>query len=372
LARCATSPSTHAAPARGSPGALWNDVDRATADHALATTGGLISHTGVGGLTLGGGIGWLMRKHGLTVDNLVGAEVVIADGRVVQASEAEYDDLFWALRGGGGNFGVVTRFTFALHPVRSVLAGMVLYPASRAGAILRFFRELTATAPDDLTALFAFMTAPPAPFIPDHLQGAPIVGIVVCWTGDVTQGAEALRPLRMFGPPAVDLITEMPYVALQSMLDSGAAPGQRNFMKAAYFDQLSETAIDTLVERAVWPTSPLTQVHLHHLGGAVARIEPRATPYGQRRASYVMNVIATWTDPAESDSHIAWARALYAAMAPHSNGAAYINFLGEEGDARVLSAYGAENFARLAEAKRQYDPANVFRFNQNIRVAEHM
>src|SRR4029077_8902636 len=168
-------------------GALWSDVDRATADHGLATTGGLISHTGVGGLTLGGGIGWLMRKHGLTVDNLVGAEVVLADGRLVQASEAEYDDLFWALRGGGGHFGVVTRFTFALHPVRNVLAGMVLYPASRAGAILRFFRELTATAPDDLTALFAFMTAPPAPFIPEPLQGTPIVGIVVCWTGDPAQ-----------------------------------------------------------------------------------------------------------------------------------------------------------------------------------------
>jgi FAD/FMN-containing dehydrogenase len=349
-------------------GALWSDVDRATAAHGLATTGGLISHTGVGGLTLGGGIGWLMRKHGLTIDNLRAAEVVLADGRTVRADTGENADLFWALRGGGGNFGVVTRFEFELHPVTNVLAGMVMYPAARAGAMLRFFREITAEAPDELTALFAFLIAPPAPFIAPHLQGTPMAAIVLCWAGDPARGVEVLRPLRTFGPPAVDAIAEMPYVALQSMLDPGAAPGLHYYMKAAYFDALGDDAIDTLVAHASHPASPLSQVHLHHLGGAVARVADAATAYRHRRAPYLLNIIAGWPDPVASETHVGWARAIYDAAAVHSNGASYVNFLGEEGDARVASAYGAENFARLQEIKRSYDPTNVFRHNQNIRA----
>jgi FAD/FMN-containing dehydrogenase len=349
-------------------GALWSDVDRATGLHGLATTGGLISHTGVGGLTLGGGIGWLMRKHGLAIDNLVGAEIVLADGRVVRASSDENADLFWALRGGGGNFGVVTRFDFRLHPVRNVLAGMVMYPAARAKEMLRFFREQTAHAPDELTALFAFLLAPPAPFIPQTLHGAPMCAIVLCWCGDPARGAETLAPLRAFGPPAVDAIAEMPYVVLQAMLDAGAPRGMRYFMKSAYYDTLSDAAIDALAGAAQHPSSPFSQVHLHHLGGAIARIDSDATPYGHRRAAYALNVIAGWSDAASGDAHVAWARAVHSAGAVYGNGAAYVNFLGDEGAARIASAYGDENFARLRRIKARYDPANVFRYNQNIPV----
>ncbi len=352
--------------ARVGGGALWADVDRATAAHGLATTGGMISHTGVGGLTLGGGIGWLMRRHGLTIDNLVGAEVVLADGRTVSAGAGEHHDLFWALRGGGGNFGVVTRFDFQLHPVSGVLAGMVMHPMARARAMLQFFRELTAEAADELTALFSFMTAPPAPFIPAHLHGSPMVAIAVCWAGDLERGAAALRPLRTFGPPAVDAIAEMPYAAWQAQLDPGAQPGWSYTMKAAYFDSLSDAAIDALVDHAAEPSSPLSQVHVHHMGGAVSRVDPRATAYGQRAAAYLVNIPAAWVDLASADLHVGWTRALHDAIAPHSNGGAYVNFLGDEGDARVRAAFGAESFARLAQVKRAYDPGDVFRFNQHI------
>jgi FAD/FMN-containing dehydrogenase len=354
------------ATARVGGGALWSDFDRAGAAHGLATTGGLISHTGVGGLTLGGGIGWLMRKHGLAIDNLIGAEVVLADNRVMRASADENADLFWALRGGGGNFGVVTRFDFRLHPVRDVVAGMVMYPAARAREMLRFFREQTAEAPDELTALFAFLVAPPAPFIPSALHGAPMCAIVLCWCGDRARGAEVLAPWRAFGPPAVDAVAEMPYVALQSMLDPGAPRGMRYYMKSAFYDVLSDAAIDALACAAQEPSSPLSQVHLHHLGGAIARIESHATPYGHRTAAYVLNVIAGWPDAAGSDAHIGWARGVYSAGAAYANGAAYVNFLGDEGDARVASAYGEDNFARLRRLKDVYDPKNVFRYNQNV------
>jgi FAD/FMN-containing dehydrogenase len=352
--------------ARVGGGALWSDVDKATAAHGLATTGGLISHTGVGGLTLGGGIGWLMRKHGLAVDNLVGAEVVLADGRVVDASADDNADLFWALRGGGGNFGVVTELRFRLHPVRNVLAGMVVHPMARAAELLRFFRAQTDHAPDELTAMFAFTLAPPAPFVPPALHGQPVAAIVLCWCGDPGRGAEVLAPLRAFGPPAADAIGEMPYVALQSMLDPGAPRGMHYYMKGAFFDTLTDDAIDALAGAAAQPSSPLSQVHLHHLGGAVARVDGQATPYGHRRARFALNIIAGWPDAGGRDAHTGWARGVYDAASRFSNGAAYVNFLGDEGDARVASAYGEANFARLKELKRKYDPKNVFRFNQNI------
>ncbi|HYL02716.1 MAG TPA: FAD-binding oxidoreductase [Steroidobacteraceae bacterium] len=353
--------------ARVGGGCLWSHVDTATAAHGLATTGGLVSHTGVGGLTLGGGIGWLMRKHGLTIDNLLSAEVVLADGTLVRACESENADLFWALRGGGGNFGVVTEFEFRLHPVRTVIAGMVLYPASRANAMLRFYREFAATAPDELTTVFAFLTAPPAPFIPAQLQGSPVVAIVACWTGDLERGAAVLRPLRAYGPPAHDLLGEMPYVALQSMLDAGAASGRHYHMKSANFGDLSDTAIDDIVAGAARMTSPLSQVHLHHLGGAVSRVAADATAYANRNAAYILNLIPSWSDPAETASHVDWARAVFDRAVAHSNGSVYVNFLGDEGQSRVKAAFGADKYLRLARIKRRYDPDNVFRHNQNIR-----
>jgi FAD/FMN-containing dehydrogenase len=345
-------------------GALWSDVDGATSAQGLATTGGLISHTGVGGLTLGGGIGWLMRKHGLAIDNLVGAEVVLADGRTVSAHEGENEDLYWGLRGGGGNFGVVTRFDFRLHPVRQVLAGMVLHPAARAKELLQFFRDFTANAPDELTALFASLVAPPAPFIPPPLQGTSMVAVVVCWCGDPVGGEAALRALRSFGPPAVDAIMEMPYAVLQSMLDAGAPAGWRYHMKATYLDDLDGGAIDALAGHAPLP-SPLSQVHVHHLGGAVSRVEPGATPYPHRRSPFLANLIAACPPTESPDAHASWARSLYDALLPHSSKTGYVNFLGDEGDARVRAAYG-DNFARLARIKHAYDPGNVFRHNHNI------
>ena len=353
--------------ARASGGCLWQHLDAATAEHGLATTGGLISHTGVGGLTLGGGIGWLMRKHGLAIDNLIAAEVVLADGNQVRASETENADLFWALRGGGGNFGVVTSFEFRLHPVKTVVAGMTLYPATRANAILRFWRELTQSAPDELTTMFAFLTAPPAPFIPPHLQGTPMVAILACYAGDPAAGAEAVRPLRSYGPPAVDLIGEMPYVALQSMLDPGAPHGLHYYMKSAQLDELTDAAIDDIALGAKEMTSPLSAVHLHHLGGAVARVPEGATAYAGRRSAYTFNIIPAWQDGSTSATHIAWTRALYDLAAKHSNGSVYVNFLGDEGPDRVRAAFGAEKFAKLGQIKRRYDPENIFRFNQNIR-----
>ena len=352
--------------ARVGGGCLWSHLDAATAAHGLATTGGMISHTGVGGLTLGGGIGWLMRKHGLTIDNLAAAEVVLASGEQVRASEVENADLFWALRGGGGNFGVVTSFEFRLHPMRNVLAGMVLYPASRANAVLRFFREFTEAVPDEFTALFAFLTTPPAPFIPPHLQGTPMVAIVGCWSGDLTRGAEALRPLRHYGPPALDLIGEMPYSALQGMLDPGAPHGLHYHMKSAYFADLSDVAIDAIVAGATRMASPLSQVHVHQLGGAVSRVPDDATAYSNRGAAFALNIIPAWADPGSSAAHIGWARELFEAVARHGNGSAYLNFLGDEGQERVRAAFGPRKHERLARIKRRYDPENVFRYNQNI------
>jgi hypothetical protein len=238
---------------------------------------------------------------------------------------------------------------------------------ARAPELLRVFRELTARAPDELTALFSFMLAPPAPFVPPALHGAPVAAIVVCWCGDPARGAEVLAPLRAFGPPAADAIGEMPYVALQSMLDAGAPRGMRYYMKGAFFDTLSDDALDALARVAAQPSSPLSQVHLHHLGGAVARVDAQATPYGHRRAGYALNIIAGWPG-GPGDAHLAWARGVYDAANPFTNGASYVNFLGDEGDARIASAYGETNFARLQELKRKYDPQNVFRYNQNIPI----
>jgi FAD/FMN-containing dehydrogenase len=353
--------------AAAEPGVTWAEFDRAAAAFGLATTGGLISTTGIAGFTLGGGIGWLMRAHGLTCDNLLSAEVVTADGRTLQASEAENPDLFWALRGGGGNFGIVTRFEYRLHPVSSVTAGLVLHPAARASEMLRHYREIAATAPDALTMMFGFLTAPPAPFVPQRLQGKPAVAVLVCHTGDPAEGAELVRPIKAMGPPAADAIGVMPYTALQSMLDAGAPAGLLNYWKGAYLDELSDAAIETLVEHGARMGSPLCQLHVHQMGGAVARVAPEATAYSHRRAGFAVNVVGMWGDPSESDRHTGWARATAAALAPFATGGVYVNFLGDEGEQRVRAAYSEGTYARLAELKAKYDPENVFRLNQNIR-----
>ncbi|MDB4983175.1 MAG: linked oxidase domain protein [Myxococcales bacterium] len=351
--------------ARAEGGATWADLDAATQAHGLATTGGLISSTGVGGLTLGGGIGWLMRRHGLTCDNLLAANVVTAAGRVVRASDDENAELFWALRGGGGNFGVVTRFEFRLHPVTTVLGGMLLFQASRAPEVLRRYRDIIADAPDELTSLLAFLFAPPAPFIPEPLRGQPVVAIVLCHCGPGEEAQRDVAALRALRPDA-DLLAPMPYVALQGMLDAGAPRGLQNYFKSAYLSGLSDGAIDRLVAGAAKLPSPMSQIHLHHMGAAVARVAEDATACGNRDAAYAMNIIATFPDAAATAAHVAWARDVAAAAAPFGTGGVYVNFLGDEGGDRVRAAYGPAKFARLSALKAKLDPENLFRLNQNI------
>jgi FAD/FMN-containing dehydrogenase len=350
------------------PGATWADFDTATAAHHLATTGGLISTTGVAGLTLGGGIGWLQRKHGLSCDNMIAADVVTAAGEKARASATEHPELLWGLRGGGGNFGVVTKFVFALHPVSIVLGGMMLFPFDRGKAVLTAFREWAADLPDDGSMLAAIVTAPPELFVPPQLVGQKVVAILGCWCGAVDAGIAALEPLRQLGP-SVDVFGPMPYSALQSMLDGGAVHGLRNYFRGGYIADLDDEVIDVALEHGARMSSPMSQIHFHQMGGAVGRIAPDATAFSGRDAGYTYNLISTWTDPGEDVQHIAANRELAAAMAPLSAGGAYVNFLGDSGADRVQAAYGGALYERLARLKREYDPANLFNRNQNIRPA---
>jgi FAD/FMN-containing dehydrogenase len=347
------------------PGATWADFDAATAAHGLASTGGLISSTGVAGLTLGGGIGWLQRAYGLACDNLVGADVVTSSGEVVRADDANRPDLMWGLRGGGGNFGIVSSFEFALHPVSTVLGGLMLFGWDRAGEVLATFREWAAEMPDEGTMLAAVMTAPPEPFVPEHLVGRPVLGIVGCWCGDPDAGQAALGALREL-KPEVDLFGPIPYPALQGMLNGGAPSGARNYFRAGYADGLPDAMIDVLVEHGSRLPSPMSAIHIHQMGGAVGRVAPDATAFGNRGAAFAYNLVSTWTDAGEDAQHIDANRALAAALEPWSTGGAYVNFLGEEGVARIRAAYGDSTYERLALLKRTYDPENLFCRNQNI------
>jgi FAD/FMN-containing dehydrogenase len=344
--------------ARVEPGATWKEFDQETQQYGLATTGGLISSTGVAGFTLGGGIGWLVRKHGLACDNLISAEVVIASGQLVHANAGEHPDLYWGLRGGGGNFGVVTAFEFALHPVSTVVGGVVAHPLPRAREVLHFYRRFIATAPDELTTLVNFATTP---------EGKQIIGLAACYAGPVEQGAEVMRPLKEFGPPAMDMMGPLPYTALQQANDPRAPAGLQNYWKAAFLRDLSDEAIEAMIEYATHATSPLSMIHLHQLGGAMNRVAADATAFGHRDSGFVVNIIGMWPAPGDNDKHIDWARGLFAALEPCAHGA-YINFLGDEGEARVRAAYDT-NYERLVALKNKYDPTNLFRLNQNIRPA---
>jgi FAD/FMN-containing dehydrogenase len=354
--------------ARAEPGLTWGEFDRETQAFGLATTGGLVSTTGISGFTLGGGIGWLVREYGPTCDNLLSADVVTADGRLVTASPHENADLFWGIRGGGGNFGVVTSFEYRLHPVGPmVLGGLVLHPVAKAKELLRFYRDFAAKAPEELTTLVVFITAPPAPFIPETLQGAPMVGVALCYSGRMEDGAQVVQPLKEFGPPSVDLVGPIPYRVLQSMFDAGAPSGLLNYWKSEYLEDLSDEAIEVLAERVMGISSPLTQVHVHHLGGALSRVAEDETAFGHRKLPFILNIISLWTDPAQSTSQTRWTREFHNAMRRFSGGGVYVNFLGEEGEDRVRAAYGDAKYRRLAALKDKYDPTNFFRRNQNIR-----
>jgi FAD/FMN-containing dehydrogenase len=355
--------------ARAQAGLTWGELDRETQLFGLATTGGRVSTTGIGGLILGSGSGWLERKHGLSADNLVSADVVTADGRLLHAAEDENPELFWGLRGGGGNFGIVTSFELRLHRVGPLLlAGMLLHPAERARELVHFYRAFMELAPDEVLSALAFITAPAAPFVPQAMRGKPAVAVVLGWVGDPADGAVALEPMRDFGPPAVDLVQPMPYVALQSMLDDGAGEeGKRQYWKAENLDQLSDDAIDTIVDGALRPSSPLSQVLLIPLGGAYGRVPNDATALGDRDAPWQFHAFGIWHDEAESDRHVAWVRGLARALEPHTRSGIYLNYTSDEGDERVESAYGREKYRRLVALKDEYDPHNVFSLNQNIR-----
>jgi FAD/FMN-containing dehydrogenase len=350
------------------PGATWADFDTATAAEGLATTGGLISSTGVAGLTLGGGIGWLQRKYGLSCDNLMGADVVTADGDVVRASETERPDLLWGLRGGGGNFGIVSSFEFALHPVGTVLGGLLLFPIARGNEVLTMFRDWAAGAPDEASMLAAIITAPPEPFVPPALIGQKAVAILGCWCGEPDAGIAAIKPLRALGP-AADVFGPMPYVALQGMLDGGAAKGMRNYFRGGFVADLDDRIIDIALEHGARMPSPMSQIHFHQMGGAVGRVATDATAFSGRHAGYTYNVVSTWTEPPEDSQHMTANRDLASALAAVSVGGAYVNFAGDADVDRVRSLYGDEIYDRLARLKREYDPANLFSRNQNIRPA---
>lgn len=361
-------PAAHRAWAGG--GATWGEVDRATQTYGLAVTGGLVTHTGIGGLTLGGGLGHLMRRCGLTCDNLVGAELVTAEGATLAVNEDEDAELLWGLRGGGGNFGVVTRFRYRLYEVGpDVIAGVAMYPLVEGHEVLRFYRDWSSGLPDAMTTIVNLRAAPTAPFLPTEVHGRPVLAIVVCWSGPVDEGERALRPLRRFKRPLVDLIARKPYLEHQSMFDLAAPPGLQNYMKNANLASLPDGAIEILVEHARRITSPLSVAQVYQLGGAVSRVPEDATAYSDRGARFNAVVNAQWTDQHDprAEEHVQWVRDFHTALSGFATGGAYVNFLMNEGQHRVRAAYGAAKFERLVALKQRYDPQNAFRLNQNIR-----
>jgi FAD/FMN-containing dehydrogenase len=353
-------------------GATLADLDRATQAYGLATPLGINSTTGVGGLTLGGGFGWLSRKYGLTVDNLLAAEVVTADGGLIRASEVDDAELFWALRGGGGNFGVVTRFELRLHPVGpQVLCGLVVYSAEHADEVLRRYREQAAALPEETSAWAVLRSAPPLPFLDAAAHGQPALILAILHCGSEDAGRRALEPLRRLAAPLGEQIGMMPYVAWQQAFDPLLAPGARNYWKSHNFVQLDDGLIDVLVRSAQMAPSPHCEIFVGQLGGATERIAPDATAYPHRDARYVINVHGRWESADQDDTGIAWARSLYRDAAPFSTGGVYVNFLTADESERVRAAYGG-NYERLRAAKRRYDPANLFRMNQNIPAASRI
>jgi len=352
------------------PGLTWSEFDHETQAFGLAVTGGLVSSTGITGFTLGGGIGWLLRRYGLTCDSLISADVVTADSQVVTASEQEHPELFWALRGGGGNFGVVTSLEYRLHPVGpQVFAGAVFYAGAAAVQVLRGWRDLTATLPDDLTTLVNVLIAPPVPFLPETVHGQLVIAVLGVYAGSVEDGSTAAQPLRTLADPVADLMGPMPYTAMQSLLDPLWTAGAQNYFTAALLDRLTDDTIDTLLARHAAGSAPVRELHLHHGGGAMAQVPAGATAFAHRNAKYVLNIIARSPDRAGFAEHADWARATHQAMDPWSTGGAYVNFISEPGQDKVQASYPPDTYARLVAVKDRYDPTNLFQLNQNIRPA---
>jgi FAD/FMN-containing dehydrogenase len=347
---------------RAEPGLTWAEFDAETQKYGLATTGGVVSTTGIAGLTLGGGVGWLARTHGLSCDNLVSVDIVTADGQLRTANAAENQDLFWAVRGGGGNFGVVTALEYRVHQIGpQVLAGLLVWPRAMAGDVLRAYRDFTQTAPEDACAYAALATSP---------DGAPIVVVVGFHHGAVEQGESLFAPLRRLGPPVVDALQAMPYTAAQQMLDGLIPPGNRVYWKSSILRGIDDEVLDTIVEHSDSMASPLTQAIIEFYGGAINRVGTQDTAYPLRDATYALNAISAWTAPDDDSTNIAWARRIWDAVERLSPGSVYVNFLGvgDQGEERVKAAYGP-NYARLTSVKATYDPSNLFHLNQNIKPA---
>jgi FAD/FMN-containing dehydrogenase len=346
--------------ARAEAGVKWLDFDYETQAFGLATTGGTASDTGIAGLTLGGGLGWLSSKYGLTVDNLISADVVLADGRFVTASATEHADLFWGLRGGSGNFGVVTSFEYQLHVVgATVLGGMVAYPLGKAKEVLRFYREFNKAAPDELTTYALFVTPP---------GSDTVVALCCCYSGPLDKGEEVVHPLRIFGPPAQDQLGPMPYVALQRMFDDAFPTGSYYYTKGDFLEDLSDAAIDVFTEYAATKPSPLSGVMVQTIRGAAGRVPSDAMAFAHRRLPYAPVIVSQWLEVADAEKNVAWARDFGGALQAFAGGGVYVNDLGYDDTARVRTAYGA-NYERLVVLKRKYDPENLFRLNPNIKPA---
>jgi FAD/FMN-containing dehydrogenase len=352
---------------RVEPGVTLGELDAATQEHGLALPVGINSTTGIAGLTLGGGFGWLSRKNGMTIDNLIAADVVTANGDLVRASAEDHPDLFWALRGGGGNFGVVTSFEFQLAPVGpEVLSGLIVHPGSDARACLDFYRDFAAHSPDELTTWVVMRKAPPLPFLSEEVHGTDVLVFAVMYNGDMTSGEQAVQALRDYGNPIADAIGPHPFVGWQTAFDPLLTPGARNYWKSHNFSELSDGLLDLLVAKAQALPSGHSEIFIAQLGGAQGRVDAAATAYWHRDAAFVMNVHTRWEDAADDERCIAWARKLFDETGAHATGGVYVNFMPEDETDRVGNAYGG-NHDRLVEIKTKYDPTNLFRVNHNIR-----
>jgi FAD/FMN-containing dehydrogenase len=352
---------------RAGAGVLLGELDRETQPFGLAVPAGIVTHTGLAGLTLGGGIGWLQRRYGLTVDQLLSAELVTAAGERLRASEDENPDLFWGIRGGGGNFGVVTEFEFRLNPVGpQVLAGPLFWPMEDSPELLRFYREWIAAAPDELMTIVLHRKAPPLPAVPAELHGRLVVIVVCCYAGSIEAGEEAIAPLRAFGSPLLDLCEPKPFIEHQAMFDASFPHGQWYYMRACDVAELSDEVIDVTVERSLRIRSPLTGFPIWQMGGAISRVGEEETAFNGRGAGFTFNITAMTAGPEGFDEERQWVRDFWSALEPHRSGSVYVNFLMGEGEERVRQAYGAAKYDRLRQLKRRYDPDNLFRLNQNI------
>ncbi|HEY9524778.1 MAG TPA: FAD-binding oxidoreductase [Thermopolyspora sp.] len=354
--------------ARAEGGATWGDFNAATYPFGLATTGGIISTTGVAGLTLGGGIGYLARRFGLSCDNLISADVVTADGRFLIASAEQNQDLFWALRGGGGNFGVVTSFEFRLHPVKDIYGGPLFFELADAAALLRFYREFIRDAPEEFGGFPAFHVAPPLPFIPEDRHGDHLIAFVCCWAGPIDQGEEALRPLRDVATPVAEHVGPMPYPALNTAFDALVPTGLQHYWKANFATDLTDAVIQAHLDHGSRVPVVNSMTHIYPINGACHRVTPGSTAFAYRDATFATVIAGMWPDPADNPANIRWVRDYFDATAPHSERGGYVNFMSDDDQDRVVVNYRA-NYQRLADIKRTYDPGNLFHLNQNIRPA---